>query len=384
MPDTINRFPAGPGYVPQADANGAPQKAEGTAGVGVGAGVAADGTVTGVLKIDQKDSSGSVSKPEIPPVKSDKVDWSKFDAQSILAILGLEQNKRGVEASESDIKLSMAQQKESADARLKSIEEATKKAQEAKAKENSFWGKFCKVLSGIASAVGSVASFALGAMLVSTGVGSVAGVLLMAYSVSSRASTVMDTLVGLGAIDDPGWRPTIASGVSKGLEACGVDPKIAGWIGVATEIGFAIAVNVSAFKSIASEAAKIVTELGPVFSEKFAAEMAKTFTTTMTLGKFGSVGQIGSSIVKAGGDIGTQTIKVQTANLQYESDMAAARAEEIKAAMARLAKTIQMDMETVETLIKRMQAMTESVSETVQGTAEANKSIARNMGATAA
>jgi hypothetical protein len=322
----------------------------------------------------------NASKPELPGVKAEKVDWSKMDAQSILAILGLEQNKRGVERSESDIKLNLEQQQKTADDRLKKIEEATKKAQEAKDKENSFWSIFTKVLSKIASVAGSLASAALGAVLISTGVGSVVGALLIAHSVSSLASTVMDTLVETGAINDPGWRPTITSGVTKGLEALGVDPKVAGIIGMAVEIAFVLAINITAFSSVASTVKQMTAGLEDAFSKEMVQWLSSLLTNSLTLGKTGQAFQIGSGMLKAGSDIGAKTIEIQVANLKYDSDMAAARAEEIKAAIARLAKIIQMDMETVETLIKRMQANTEAVAETVQGTAEANKSIAANIG----
>jgi hypothetical protein len=354
---------------------------QGSALARLGSGDAAQnkGAVDGV-PLNKGGAGSNLSKPELPGVKTEKVDWSKMDAQSILAILGLEQNKRGVERSESDIKLSMTQQKEMAESRLKEIETATKKAEEAKEKEGSFWSKFTKVLSKAASVVGSLASAALGTMLIATGVGSVVGALLIAHSVSSLACTVMDTLVETGAIKDPGWRPTISSGVAKGLEAAGVDPKVAGIIGMATEIVFVLAINVAAFTSVASVAKEMTKTFTEAFGKEAAKQLTSQWTSAMTFGKAGRVADISAGLVKAGSDIGQKTIEIQVANLNYDSDMAAARAEEIKAAIARLSKTMQMDMETVETLLKRIQANTEAVAETVQGTAEANKSIAANMG----
>ena len=174
--------------------------------------------------------------------------------------------------------------------------------------------------------------------------------------------------------------PDDHSGVTKGLEALGVDPKVAGIIGMAVEIAFVLAINIAAFSSVASTVKQMTVGLEDAFSKEMVQWLSSTLTSALTLGKGGQIAQIGSGILKAGSDIGAKTIEIQVANLKYDSDMAAARAEEIKAAIARLAKTIQMDMETVETLIKRIQANTEAVAETVQGTAEANKSIAANIG----
>jgi uncharacterized membrane protein len=322
--------------------------------------------------------SASASRPDLPPVNNDKVDWSKLDGQSILAILGLEQNQRGVETAEGDIKLTMKQQKDAADQRLKEIENAIKKAEEARAKENSFWTKFFKVLGSVASVVGSVASFALGAMLTATGVGSVVGVILMAHSVSTLASTVMETLISTGVIDDPGWRPTIASGVAKLLEACNVDPKVAAIIGMVVEIAVVLAANVSAFMSIRSHV-KDIAENFSFMGSKFASEMASKAGSALTLGRTGRVAEIGGSTIKAGSDIGSQAINLEVADLKFESDQANARAEQIKALTARLAKNMQMDMDAIQTLIKRLESNTEAVSDTVRESGEASKAVAANI-----
>jgi hypothetical protein len=322
------------------------------------------------------------SRPSLPPVNTDKIDWSKLDGQSILAILGLEQNQRSVETTEGDIKLTMKQQKDAADQRLKEIETAIKKAEEARAKENSFWTKFFKVLSSVASVVGTAASFALGAMLTATGVGTVAGVILMAHAVTTAASTVMEAMISTGMIDDPGWRPTLACGTAKFLEVCGVDPKMAAFIGVVVEIAVVLAVNVSAFSSIRSHV-KDLAESFSFMGSKFAGEMASKAGAALTLGRTGRVLEIGASTVKAGSDIGTQTINLQVADLKFESDQANARAEEVKAMIARLSKTMQMDMDAIQNLIKRIEANTEAVSDIVRDTAEANKTVAANIGQSA-
>lgn len=331
----------------------------------------------------------NASKPELPGVKAEKVDWGKMDAQSILAILGLEQNKRGVERSESDIKANLTQQQKTAENRLKQIEEATKKAEEAKAKENSFWSKFLKVLSKVGSVLGSIATIAMSVALMATGpVGAVVGGLLIAHALSSLANTVMETLIETGAIDDPGWRPTIASGVAKFAEkVCGADPKTAAWIGLGFEIAVVLTLNVAAAGVVLKEAGKVAEGfmkgadvLGKEVATQLAKEASKGVIKDLMGGTAFKIAGYGAQATKAVAQIGSGVIAGQVADLQFESDAANARAEEMKAAMARLAKLIQMDMESVETLIKRMQANTEAVAEIVQGTSESNKSIAMNMG----
>lgn len=360
MPELVQRAPAGTGYAAPTGAKDGVRETGNPAGVGV---AGAGGGNAAELPIDSKQPKATfAAKPELAPPQTDKIDWSKMDAQSILALLGIEQNKRNAESTETDLQLTMKQQKEAGDKRLKEIETASKKAQEAKDKENSFWSKFCKVFSAVASGVGSVASIALGAMLASTGVGMVVGGLLIAYGISGVAGAFMDGLVGAGVIKDPGWRPSIASGTTKLLEALGVDPKVAGIIGMVSEFVFVLAVNVAAFSKITSAAKDMV--------EKISSKLTRA----------GQYLESGASLARSGTQIGTQVINLQAASLQYDSDMAGARAEEIKAAMARLAKTLQIDMDMIETLIKRIQANTEAVSDAVQGTAEANKSVAANMG----
>jgi hypothetical protein len=356
----------------------------------VGAGNAGQGKgqVDGV-PLKKNTTDANASKPELPGVQTDKVDWTKMDSQSILAILGLEQNKRGAERSESDVKVNLAQQQKTAETRLKQIEEATKKAEEAKAKENSFWSKFLKVLSKVGSVLGSIATIAMSVALMATGpVGAVVGGLLMAHALSSLANTVMETLIETGAIDDPGWRPTIASGVAKFAEkVCGADPKTAAWIGLGFEIAVVLTLNVAAAGVVLKEAGKVADSfmkgadiLGKEVAGQLAKEASKGVIKDLMGGTAFKVAGYGAQATKAVSQIGSGVIAGQVADLQFESDAATARAEEMKAAMARLAKMIQMDMETVETLIKRMQSNTETVAEIVQGTSESNKSIAMNMG----
>ncbi len=380
MNDPIQRPAGNPAHLPLSDSQ-EPQDALNAVDGATRAGVAAQSVLSaGAVPMSHGAVRGfSASRPELPAVNASKVDWSALDGQSVLQLLGMEQSQRSLEVAEADTKLAMKQQKDAADQRLKEIETAIKKSEEAKAKENSFWARFCKVLSAVASVVGGVASFALGAMLTTTGVGAIAGTILMAHAVSTLANTVMETLISTGAIDDPGWRPTLACATAKLLEACHVDPKTAAILGMVVELAVVLAVNMSAFMSIRSSV-KEIAESCSFMGSKFANEMASQAAAALTLGRAGRVAEIGGAIVKAGSDIGSQAINLDVADLKFESDQAHARAEAMKALTARLAKTMQMDMEMIQVLTKRIQANTEAVSDIVRDTAEVGRTVASNMG----
>ena len=385
MPDgVIGPKQGGPGYIiddtriPQPDAS---------ARADSGSAAQDTSAVDGVL-LNRSGANPGASRPDLPGVKAEKVDWGKMDAQSILAILGLEQNKRGAERSESEIRANLTQQQKTAEDRLKLIEEATKKAEEAKAKENGFWSKALKVLSKIGSVVASLATIAMASAMMATGVGAAVGGFLMLHAVSSLANTVMETLIETGAIKDPGWRPTLSSGVAQFAEkVCGADPKTAAWIGLGVEIAVVLTLNIAAAGAIlsaAKEAAAPFLKGAEVLGEEAAKQLAKEVSAGVTKELMGGaafkISGYGAQAAKSVSQIGGGVIKDQVANIEFEADAANARAEELKAAMARLAKMIQMDMDTLETLIKRMQANTEAVAEIVQGTSESNKAIAMNMG----
>ena len=367
-----NKNPAGNGYISR---DASVPKTTGETTVESGVIGARNDALPEIDKGQKKGGPEAKAVPDLPPINEKKVDWSKFDGVNIIALLGLEQNKNSLKAAESDAKMNLDQQKKTAEERIKVLEESQKKAAEAKAKEGGFWRKFLSVVGKAASLLGSIASIAMGAMLIASGVGAVAGGFMIALAVSSLANMVMESLIETGVIDDPGWRPTISSGVKHALTAMGVDENTAAWIGLGIEIAANLAVMGAAFSNVYS-VAKEINQIGT----ELAKAMGKQFTAIMTGGVAGKVAQAGGAVLGAAASIGTGVIMMDVGKLESEATAAQARAEELRASMTRLSKQMQMDVETIEMMMDRVRANTELVSEIVQGTAEATRAIASNMG----
>lgn len=319
-------------------------------------------------------SSGLNSKPVLPLPDAGIVplDLANLDGDLIVAFMGLERGKASADAAENDIKANQKEQKKLFEKRSAEIEKANKAAEEAKAKENSFWGKLGKVLSVVGSIVAVVASVALTAAMVASGVGLAAGVLLIAMTASSVASTTMDVLVSTGAMKDPGWRPTISGGVQKGLTALGVNPTTAAFIGMGVELVANIATGRAVINGVKAAGQKALTKGGEAFAKLTSKQASVMKASTYT--------EAGGGAVSAIGGAATSAVNISVAASEWEADMANAKAEEIRALMTRLSRTMQMDMDTLKAAMQQIQESFEMATDIVVNSAESSKAVAANLG----
>ncbi len=294
------------------------------------------------------------------------LDLAHLDADLLMSLLGMEQGKSSAKTAEIDIKASQTRQKTMYEARAKELDKAMKAAEQAAAKENSFWGKLGKVLSTVGSIIAIVASVAVACMLATTGVGLLVAGPMLVMTATSVASSVMDILVSTGVIEDPGWRPTLATGVSKFLsKVCGVPENVAVWVGLGAELVANIASGRILVKGISKAA-----ELGKVVISKVGAQLQKA----------GAVAQAGGSVTAAAGNAAVSAVNISAASYTRDSEKAQANAEEIRASITRLAKVFQMEAETLKASLERVQESYEAAVQIVAGTAESSRGIAANLG----
>lgn len=379
---------ARPGSSGSAGPTGAGPAGAGPAGVGPSGALSAEHPGGGTGRVDEalarKGSVATlvkVSVPDLPPVNQETLDLSRLDAEGLLAVLGIDSNRNSIRSSESDVRANQVRQKKAFENRMNELEKAIQSAEKARAKENSFWGKFCKVLSVIGSVVASVASMVVASALASTGIGAPFAVLLMAQAVTGLASAVMDSLVALGAFKDPGWRPTLGSGITEALKAMHVPDNVAGWIGIGLEAAVSLTAGAGAMASVAKKAAEVAKGLGQATKEvigKAVNEALKQMNTATT--QVAKWTQVGAAVTQAGAQGGAAAINLQAAGWRKEEELASARAEEFKASIQRLAKALQMDTELIQAAVERIQGIFQASTEIVQGVAEANRTVSANLG----
>ena len=328
--------------------------------------------------------NGAGTKPTLPGFNADEARLNGPDADALLEMLSAKENEISMKVLGSEIRSDQARRQKASDDRIKAIQDAARKAEEATKKEGGFWSKLFKGLGKALSIVTSVAAVVTGAILTKTGVGAPLGIFLMAQGVSGIASTVMD-IVDEQRIKDGkepiGWRPTIGHGVTALLKECGVDEKAAMWIGVGVEVAVAVAVGVASVKAT-SRLAKTVADT----STKAAQSGQQVATTTQEVSKTtGEVSkatarvQAGSSVLQSGTTVGTSVVNWQVADLKREADLADAQAEALKGEIARLMKHMQENTEFIKEISQRMQDHMARASESVQNTRDLSVTTAANM-----
>lgn len=320
---------------------------------------------------------GLGSTPQLPAADMDLAKMDEAQSSALLEMLSNKTNEQSIKTLSTEIRGNQARSKQTTDARIKAIQEATQKAMEAANKEGGFFSKMFGFLGKILGPISSVATLVVGAALTATGVGAPLGVFLMAQGAMGVASTVMDIVdkVRESQGKEPiGWRPSFGFFVSKGLQALGVSEQTASWIGVGVEITGAVAAVVATGGAAAS---KYMAKAGEVASKAISA--VKSGLDGDKLMKIAQQVNQATTLVSAGANIGKQAINIQVAGLRKEAELADARAMELKGMVDRLLKQVQENTELIKDFAKRIQEVNESVSDSVQSRTQAGVAMAANM-----
>ncbi len=202
--------------------------------------------------------TGEVVKPEeleppLPPKLSEPPKISTVvDLTVLLSALQLSEQKNQAEKTAEQIK---------ADAKDRSIQYDKQIDQiQDKIKEMNKSG-ILKLFTKIFSAIGAVLGIIAGALSIAAGVATggnplliVGGVLAMVASIDALMSVASDGKV------------SISAGITKALEAMGVDPETAGWIAFAIQMAMIVATIAIGFASGGGSTASALANLGSMVS----------------------------------------------------------------------------------------------------------------------
>lgn len=320
---------------------------------------------------------GMGSKPILPAADMELAKLDEAQGSALVEMLSNKTNEQSIKALSTELRGNQARSKQTTDARIKAIQEATQKAMEAANKEGGFFSKMFGFLGKLLGPISSVATLVVGAAMTATGVGAPLGVFLMAQGAMGVASTVMDIVdkVRESQGKEPiGWRPSFGFFVSKGLQAMGVSEQTASWIGVGVEITGAVAAVVA---TGGAAAGKYMVKAGEVAGKALSA--VKTGLEGDKLMKITQKVNEVTTMIGAGANIGKQAINIEVAGLRKEAELADARAMELKGMVDRLLKQVQENTELIKDFAKRIQEVNESVSDAVQSRTQAGVAVAANM-----
>ena len=238
-----------------------------------------------------------------------------------------------------------------------------KKAEEMKkAGSTNFWNKLLKWGGVVASLIGAVAACAVAAVAIATGVGAPAGALLIAAAVIMVGLAVAGTVSAV--LDECGIEWQLGQGLGKGiaklLTAMGADideEAFAKWTAIAVQITLTVVAIVCSFGAGAISSVGSLASAGVNTAKVGAETVSKTVQTLSTISN-------GLKMLSAGAGIATGVTQGVAAVNNYQLATMQAALLELKALLAQLAETRNMDQElTASILSKIFEAMRGNVAD---------------------
>lgn len=298
------------------------------------------------------------------------------------------------------------------DQQLEKIQEWIEKCKEAESKGTAAkvfgWiGKVFAFVAAIATVVAAaVATVATGGtaapLLALAVVGAISATLMLASAISQECggpeisiNSLIQHTVGKFLTDVCGVDPEQASNICKILGgvvsiACpvllaiepsllgnmaesiavmaGVDPQVAGYIGMALSIVAAVGVGIAmAVMTGGSSAAMSATQV----TSKVLVSSLKTFNTIMTSA---------SAIVSGSTQIAQGGLNISKGHSEKEAEDAISAKKELEAMMVKLQRQMEENREEIQKIIQQIEESTQTVSKMIAGTTDSLKQVAMNMG----
>jgi len=288
----------------------------------------------------------------------------------------LETSKSIVEQNRVKTETLHGQKMEKLNERIEDLEKAA-----AKEKKAGVWGKIAKAFEIIGAAI----AVAIGAALVATGVGAAAGVAMMVVGTLLIANSIADLATGGNAL-------------AKGLEAAGMDPKVAAGIAMGLTIALNVALMVAsgggsaaitATSKGAGAAGNVVaaaTKAGANVAQA-AAKAEKLVSVAKQLDVAVKIVNNTSNIVGAVGStttaVGAGANNISSAVSRRDAELAAAAATEIAKAMKMVQQMNDEETEMIQQIVEQVNDTMSRIMSILSGINESQNNIAAKLGAMA-
>ena len=262
--------------------------------------------------------------------------------------------------------------------RLAKLLEAQQKAKDA---EPGFWGKLLGWVGKIVTAVVSVVSLVVGALVAATGVGIGVGVALMAlggYMMAGLVVEAIDAVREKQGLEPLGWSPTLGQLAKVIAGALGASEEVQYWIKMGVDIVTDLVVGIAAAILLPGAGALITAEKfgkAAKFCQQIVAVIEKSMTSVTEAKKL----QQAAGVIQAGMSLAQGGMGISTGIKTHDATTTKAEVKELMGKLMRLQAMFDSEVAMLEKTEETRSAALKRCSDSVAQTGEAAAAVTANM-----